>query len=231
MQQHTVFLLPSDDLRWTAVRAILHEIADVVIVGEAAHAMEAIHAIAALHPDVIVASDEVGGVPVRALLTNLRRICGPTTRFIVVAAEVDPDNGVSFLEIGVAGYLLWNGLPYSALQSCLTTALTCKVYIGSDAVAETLSASITRSAPDAAIAGRGDRTDMPACTRREDELLDAIARGWDNARIADELCLKQQTVRRYVSDLYDKIGVENRCEAIVWAKDHGFGASWPTHTR
>lgn len=225
MRQQTVFLLPSDDLRWTAVRAMLREVADVVVVGEATHATEAIHAIAALHPDVIIASGEAGGVPIRTLLTKLRHICGPITRFIVFAADVDPDNAVPFLEIGVAGYLLWDGLPYSALQSYLTTALTCKVYIGSDAVAETLNECITRPAPDAATPGQDDRADMPACTRREDELLDAIARGWDNARIADELCLKHQTVRRYVSDLYDKVGVENRCEAIIWAKEHGFGAS------
>jgi DNA-binding NarL/FixJ family response regulator len=47
-----------------------------------------------------------------------------------------------------------------------------------------------------------------------------IAPGWDNARIADELGLSEQTVRNYVSRLYGKIGVQTRAEAVVWAREH-----------
>jgi DNA-binding NarL/FixJ family response regulator len=48
-----------------------------------------------------------------------------------------------------------------------------------------------------------------------------LARGWDNAHIADEIHLGEQTVRNYTSRLYRKLGVETRAEAIVWARDHG----------
>jgi len=56
-------------------------------------------------------------------------------------------------------------------------------------------------------------------------MLDAIACGWRNGRIADQLSVTEKTVRQYVSGLYAKLGVNSRGEAIVWAKERGFGAS------
>jgi DNA-binding NarL/FixJ family response regulator len=58
-------------------------------------------------------------------------------------------------------------------------------------------------------------------TVRERELLALIARGWDNARIARELCLARQTVRNDCSRLYARLGVRSRAEAIVWARERG----------
>jgi DNA-binding NarL/FixJ family response regulator len=55
--------------------------------------------------------------------------------------------------------------------------------------------------------------------------LEAISQGWDNNRIARELHLAEQTVRNYTSRLYDRIGVTTRAEAIVWARNRGFGRS------
>jgi DNA-binding NarL/FixJ family response regulator len=52
-------------------------------------------------------------------------------------------------------------------------------------------------------------------------IIRLIAQGWDNARIAEELCLSEQTIRNYVSRLYGKIGVQTRAEAVVWGRDHG----------
>lgn len=53
--------------------------------------------------------------------------------------------------------------------------------------------------------------------------LDLMARGYDNAAIAAELCLARQTVRNYTSRVYAKLGVDNRYQAIIWAREHGYG--------
>ncbi len=58
-------------------------------------------------------------------------------------------------------------------------------------------------------------------TGREREILGMIVEGLDNARIAGELGLAQQTVRNYVTELYAKLGVSSRPEAIVWARERG----------
>jgi pimeloyl-ACP methyl ester carboxylesterase/DNA-binding CsgD family transcriptional regulator len=65
--------------------------------------------------------------------------------------------------------------------------------------------------------------DVTAFTRRERELLDAMARGLDNLQIAAHLGLADKTVRNTLSLLYAKLGVEGRPQAIVRARELGFG--------
>jgi len=60
-------------------------------------------------------------------------------------------------------------------------------------------------------------------TEREQQLLDLIARGWGNVRIATNLCLGEQTVRNYISRIYNKISVSSRSEAVIWAMKHLHG--------
>jgi DNA-binding NarL/FixJ family response regulator len=59
-------------------------------------------------------------------------------------------------------------------------------------------------------------------TDREQEVLIMIAKGWDNIRISTELSLALQTVRNYISRIYQKITVSSRAEAVVWARKRGF---------
>jgi pimeloyl-ACP methyl ester carboxylesterase/DNA-binding CsgD family transcriptional regulator len=56
---------------------------------------------------------------------------------------------------------------------------------------------------------------------REIEVLRLLAAGRSNQQIADDLVISLNTVRRHVSNLFDKIGVANRAQAAVYAKDHG----------
>lgn len=59
---------------------------------------------------------------------------------------------------------------------------------------------------------------------RECEILERMAQGLDNAQIAAHLALSEKTVRNYISHIFDKLGVENRGQAIVLAREHGLGA-------
>lgn len=58
-------------------------------------------------------------------------------------------------------------------------------------------------------------------TKREREVLERIAKGMNNTGIAAELGVAPQTVRNYVSVIYDKLGVHSRAEAVVWARERG----------
>ena len=62
-------------------------------------------------------------------------------------------------------------------------------------------------------------------TPRESELLELLARGLDNHQIAAHLGLSEKTVRNMVSSVLDKLGVESRAQAIVKAREAGYGAS------
>lgn len=66
---------------------------------------------------------------------------------------------------------------------------------------------------------------FPALTGREREVLELIAQGLDNAQIAARLELSEKTVRNNITHIFDKIGVENRSQAIVLARESGLGAA------
>lgn len=69
----------------------------------------------------------------------------------------------------------------------------------------------------------GARAAFPALSRREIEVLDLIARGLDNAKIASQLSLSQKTVRNHITHIFEKMQVETRAQVIVRARDAGFG--------
>jgi DNA-binding NarL/FixJ family response regulator len=58
-------------------------------------------------------------------------------------------------------------------------------------------------------------------TSREKEVLGFIAKGHDNRKIAETLTISEGTVKNHVSNIYDKIGVNSRAEAVAWAWQHG----------
>lgn len=65
--------------------------------------------------------------------------------------------------------------------------------------------------------------EFSALTAREAEILERIAQGLDNAQIAAHLGLSEKTVRNHITHIFDKIGVENRSQAIVLARERGLG--------
>jgi DNA-binding NarL/FixJ family response regulator len=72
---------------------------------------------------------------------------------------------------------------------------------------------------------------FPALTDRERAVLDLIAQGTDNARIADRLCISPKTVRNHITSIFRKLGVETRPQAIVTARTAGFGRIPAEHVR
>lgn len=67
----------------------------------------------------------------------------------------------------------------------------------------------------------GAEQNMVELSRRERQILEQLARGRNNEQIAQELGIAAQTVRNYISNVYDKLGVHSRGEAIVWARERG----------
>lgn len=66
-----------------------------------------------------------------------------------------------------------------------------------------------------------DTTAVSGLTKREKEVLERLAQGLDNTTIAQDLGIAKQTVRNYITQIYEKIGVHSRAEAVVWARERG----------
>ena len=69
--------------------------------------------------------------------------------------------------------------------------------------------------------GRTKKPEVVELSKRERQVLERMARGMNNSAIATELDLKAQTVRNYITAIYEKLGVHSRVEAVVWARERG----------
>ena len=78
-----------------------------------------------------------------------------------------------------------------------------------------------RAAARMATMTRKKQRDLIDLTDREEEVLKLVAEGWTNNRIATELTLSERTVRFHLTNIYDKLGVASRAEAISWAIKRG----------
>ena len=67
-----------------------------------------------------------------------------------------------------------------------------------------------------------DAAVFTSLSAREREILALIAEGLSNTDIADRLAISEKTVRNHTSNVFDKLGVWSRAQAIVFARDHGF---------
>lgn len=70
-------------------------------------------------------------------------------------------------------------------------------------------------------AGAKGEAEVVELSKRERQVLERMAKGLNNDTIAAELGIAAQTVRNYISNLYDKLGVHTRAEAVVWARERG----------
>ena len=68
----------------------------------------------------------------------------------------------------------------------------------------------------------GARSGVPELSAREAEVLELICRGLSNLEIADQLFVSVNSVKTYVRQIYQKIGVGRRAQAVAWGLTHGF---------
>ena len=69
---------------------------------------------------------------------------------------------------------------------------------------------------------RGGDSPFAALSSRERQVLALMADGLSNTEIAERLAISEKTVRNHASNVFDKLGVWSRAQAIVFARDHGF---------
>ena len=207
MEPVRVVLADDHPLIRSGLRVRLEAEPDLVVVGEAAHGDEAQQRCRELLADVLVLDLNMPGPPPTATVAFLREH-RPEVRVLVLTAYDDDAYVRGLLAAGVAGYVLKDEAPDALVDAVRSVAH------GGTWFSRAVVAVLTEPLRRVGAAG-------PALTDRERQLLDLVARGWDNVRIAEELHLGEQTVRNYLSRLYGKLGVQSRAEAIVWAHEHG----------
>lgn len=199
------------------VRAMLRPVATTFeVVGEANNGDEAVAQALALRPDIILMDIRMPGMNG---LEATRRILAvmPSVGILVVTMLEDDDSVFAAMRAGARGYLLKD-----ADREELTLAIQAVARgeaIFSPAIAQRMMHYF------AALPQHASAITFPELTEREREVLHFVAQGLNNQTIANRLVLSLKTVQNHVSNIFGKLQVADRAEAIVRAREAGLGGS------
>jgi DNA-binding NarL/FixJ family response regulator len=192
----------------------IHE--DIDVVGEAENGQVALTAVAQLKPDVVlmdVRMPVLDGVAATRQLTEKF----PATRVIMLTTFDDDEYVFEGLRAGAAGYLL-KDVPSKKLVEAIRAAAKGDSFL-EPSVAAKVVAEFTRMS-ERPLAVEASPLVEPL-SKREEEILQLMATGASNREIANELYITEGTVKNHVTNILGKLGVRDRTQAALKAKDLG----------
>jgi DNA-binding NarL/FixJ family response regulator len=196
------------------LRAVLGPEADMEVVGEAATGIEAIERATELRPDVIlmdIQMPQVNGIDATRRILD----ANPRVGVVVLTMFEDDDSVFSAMRAGARGYVL-KGAPPSQILKVVRAVAGGEAYFGPE-IAKRLMDFFSAPKP------LPPSETFPELTTREREILDFIAQGHSNAKIAGRLFLSPKTVGNHISHIFTKLQVADRAHAIVRAREAGLG--------
>lgn len=195
------------------LRALLTSVPEVEVAGEAENGEDAIREAAKLQPDVILMDIQMPGMNgIEA--TRLIYQSSPHIGVIVLTMFEDDDSVFAAMRTGARGYLL-KGADQTEILRAIHSVKNGEAMFG-PAIARRLINFFAQIHPHS-------QHPFPELTEREREVLDLLARGTSNAEIASALVISQKTVRNHVSNIFNKLQVADRAQAIIRARDAGLG--------
>ncbi len=200
-----VFLLDDHEIVRRGLRELLEAGPDVVVVGEAGTAEEALSRIAATSPDVAVLDVRLpdgDGIEVCREIRSRH----PEIACVMLTSFADDEAHHAAILAGASGYLLKQVRGNELLDGIVTVGSGGTLL--DDGAAERVLDRIRR---------REDEDGLSGLTPQERRILDLIAEGKTNRQIADEMFLAEKTVKNYVSNVLAKLGMSRRTEAAAYA--------------
>lgn len=216
MDSERIRILIADDhpLFRDGLHGLLDSVPDTEVVGEATDGKEAIALANSLQPDVILMDIKMPGVNG---LEAMREILNtsPHIRILIVSMLEDDDSVFAAMRAGARGYLP-KGANQAEMLSAIRAVANGEAIFG-PSIAQRLIGFFSNVRP--AIPAQL----FPELTEREVEVLGLIAQGRTNEEIAHHLTLSLKTVRNHVSNIFSKLQVADRAQAVLRAKEAGMG--------
>jgi DNA-binding NarL/FixJ family response regulator len=195
------------------VRALLEQQSDMVIVGEASGADEALPNLALLAPAVIVMDMKMPGLPAVEAIAEIKRVL-PGCNVLVFTSYAEDSQVRDALAAGATGYLLKDTLRDDLVRAVREVAAG-RAWLHPQAQRQMLDWMRRPPSP------------MDSLTARERSVLALLGEGLSNKRIARQLELTEGTVKSYVSQVLEKLGVADRTQAALMAHRDGLGGRLP----
>lgn len=198
-----LFVLDDHELIRRGIRELMEEEDDVEVVGEAATAEDALKRVTATRPDVAVIDLRLPDGDGIAVCREIRSLL-PDTRCIVFTSYRDEESVTEAIMAGASAFVLKTTSGNELLRA-VRLAAEGRSLLDPDVTSELLQRLQRPADPG------GELTDQ------EQRVLGLVAEGLTNRQIASELHLAEQTVKNYVSSILQKLGLEHRTQAALYA--------------
>jgi two-component system, NarL family, nitrate/nitrite response regulator NarL len=212
-----VLIIDDHPILRAGLRLLIESQSKVKVVGEAQNRVEAVAIAVREQPDIMLVDlslgDESGLDLIPELLATVKQ-----GRVVILTGSQDLGDKARAVQLGARGLVLKEDA-----VSTLINAIE-RVHQGGSwfepAVSATLLGTIAHAGENG---GRIDpeRNKIATLTKRELEIISLVSEGLKNQQIADRLFIGEGTVRNYLTTIYDKLGVSDRFELIVYAYRHG----------
>lgn len=212
MEKTSILIADDEPAFRSGLRALLKSSNELALVGDAATGSEAIRLAAELQPDIILMDINMPGING---IEATRRILNtsPHIGILILTMFEDDDSVFAAMRAGARGYLLKGTLKAEILRA-IQIVVGGGVVFGA-AIAQRMMRYFAGVKPI-------ESSDLfPELTEREREILGLIAEGRNNAEIAQRLTLSGKTIRNHITNIFSKLQVADRAQAIVRARDAG----------
>lgn len=207
-----VLLVDDHEMVRIGLAAVLDTEEGIEVVGEASNGFEGIRLAQAYKPDVVLMDlvmDGMDGVETTAKLLEIL----PECKVIVLTSFLDDSKMYPVIEAGAFSYLLKTSRAAEIAQA-IRAAVRGQSVLESQVAAKMMSRlrqpKETRQAPA-----------HEELTEREMDVLIRVAKGMSNQEIADNLYIGVKTVKFHITNIFNKLGVEDRTQAAIYAHKHG----------
>ena len=214
-----IFIADDHALFREGLRALFAALPDIEVVGEAADGAAAVTEVATLQPDVVLMDinmPDLNGIEATRQILSAQ----PGMGIIMVTMLEDDASVFAAMRAGARGYVLKGAHHDEILQAIRAVAMGQAVF--GPAIATRMMnffQGINQPAPKSGNAAHA----FPELTEREREVLVLIAQGVSNKEIAEKLVISMKTVSNHITNIFGKLQVADRAQAIIRARDAGLG--------
>ncbi len=215
----TVVIVDDHPIVRAGMRAVLDTALDVKVVSEGDCGADALKLVDQLSPDVLVLDVNL---PDQNGLEVTRQLCdqGTSTAILILTAHNDPEMVFSLLESGAIGYVLKDEA-LETLPGAVQAAARGESWLSPTVASQVVRRAVQREQAQTPEAIESSQTESPL-TPREMEILQLLADGMDNTAIAEKLMVTKRTVQNHISNIYGKLEVTSRTEAMLIAIRKGW---------
>jgi NarL family two-component system response regulator LiaR len=188
----------------------------IEVAGEAVNGREAVELANRLQPDIVLLDlvmPEMDGIQATSRIVE----CSPATRVIILTSFGEQERVLPAIRAGAQGYLL-KDIPPRELVQAVREAYLGKVQLHPEVAKKLMVVAAARDQPPPGPAGGRSEEGL---TERERQVLSLIAEGRNNHEIAETLVISEKTVKTHVSNILNKLHLDDRTQAAIYALRHG----------